>query len=399
VISPRWRAARGESPRRAPTLLALATAALACAGSPVAPGAQVLARLDAAAPAGPGQLAWSPDGEQLALARPDGLLLLDVERGSTRLLPGAPALTVDWAPAAELLLVEREGAATRAVALDPATGQRRTLHADPALASARWLHGGPEWLAVTARREVVSFGTEVRLGLLRGAGGKVATLHSWDDTLPTRDPSVDATGGWLAAVPNPVDHRLVVPVFHKPPIFSPHLRFVSIDPFDPAPVELGRVEAGLWTAAASWAPDGRRLAFAAADGSLRLLHLDGRIEAPAGPARGRHPSFGPRDDVLFLGGWLVTARGEPLRQLLAGAPGASGLWSPDGHRLAVVDGGRIFVFGGLGGAAPAEAAARRERAREALWRLGELRRAELLERRPYRQQRELLLRQLVEVVE
>lgn len=384
---------RPRATRRFPPVLLL-LAITACARGGPAAGATVLSRLDDAPPPRPGQLAWSPDGERLAVARADGVLLLDLKGGGRRLLSGPPVLAVDWAPAAELLVVERAGASARTVAVGPDGGARRELLAAPDLGSARWLGGGPSWLGVTARRQVVSFGTELELKLVRVEDGKATTLYERDDTLPTRDPRVDATSGWTAAAPNPVDGELVLPVFHKPPLFEPELRLLAVDPFDPAPAERARAEVGLWTADASWSPDGERLAFAAADGSLRLLRRSGGLEAPRGPARGRHPSWSPRGDVLFLGGWLVTPGGEPVRELLRDAAGATGVWSPDGSRLAVLDAGRLFVLGGVGGAPPADLRARRDEAHRAFWRAGELRREGLVDRGPYQRRREELWKSL-----
>jgi len=346
----------------------------------------------------PGQVAWAPDGKRLALARSGGVVLLDLVTGARRELATPGAVSVDWAPAAAILVVERDAAGGRVVELDPATGRRRELYAGPGLASARWLHGGPDWLGVAGELNVMSFGTDARLRLLRAAAGRVDVLHEWNATLRTRDRSVDVALGWETAAPNPVDHGVVVPELHEPPLFKSHLRFLSVDPFDPEPVELCRVEVGLASVSTSWAPEGRRLAFAAADGSLRVLDLDRRrVEAPAGAVRGRHPSWNPRRDVLFVGGWLASPSGAPLRELVAGGRDSIGIWSPDGRRLAVLDGGKLFVLDGVGGDGTGTSAAGRVQASEALWVLGSLRREGLVERRPYRERRERLRKEATEV--
>jgi len=346
----------------------------------------------------PGQVAWAPDGKRLALVRPGGVVLLDLETGARRELASRDAVSVDWAPAATILAVERDADRGHVVDLDPATAQRRELHSGPGLASARWLHGGPDWLAVAGELNVMSFGTDARLRLLRAAAGLVDVLHLWAATLQTRDRSLDVALGWEAAAPNPVDHGIVVPELHAPPLFKPYLRFLSVDPFDPDPVELCRVEVGLASVSTSWAPEGRRLAFAAADGTLRVLHLDGRrVETPAGAVRGRHPSWSPRGDVLFLGGWLASPSGAPLRELVPGARDSIGVWSPDGRRLAVLDRGKLFVLDGVGGDGTGASAAGRARASEALWVLGSLRHEGLVERGPYRERRERLRKEAKEV--
>jgi hypothetical protein len=374
---------------------ALALAVVAVAGCAIARGgpSPALVETTGRAPR-PGVVAWAPDGRRLALVGGGWIAILDLPGGARRTIPAPGVLAIDWAPARELLVVERDAAGGRVVALDPETGASRALGADRAIVGARWLHGGPEWLAVAGDRQAMSFGTNVELRMLATGEGAPRVLHAWTGTLPTRDPDVDLTLGWTAARPNPVDHGIVVPEFRKPPMYAPYLELVQLDPFDGGRVELARAELGLWSADASWSPDGRRLAVAGADGRLRVLEPGGELRIARGPVRGLHPSFSPREEVVFLGGWLATPDGEPIRELLPRAAGALGVWSPDGARLAVLEGGRLFVFDRVtSAAAPPE----RARLSEALWELGSLRREGLLEERPYRERRDRLRREAREV--
>ncbi len=370
----------------APILLA----ACASVAHPVAVAPPLLERDGVSS--GPGAVAWSPDGATLAVVRPDGVLLLDVGNGSSRSVSGPGAVAVDWAPATSLLVVERDAAGGRAVAIDPGTGDRRMLRSDPALVGARWLHGGTGWLAVASTREVHSYGTHVTAVLTVAAGRQPFEAHRWTAVLPTTDPAADVALGWGAARPNPIDHSLVLPQFRKPPLFPPYVALVGLDPFDAGAEEIGRVDLGRWTATVTWSPDGRRAALSAADGTLRILRRGRReVDVPVGPARGLHPSWQPRGDVLFLGGSLVTPAGEPIRKLVDRAADAMGFWSAAGDRLAVVAGGRLFVFGDLPlPPADADAERRRSAARAASWELGSLRSQGLLAPGVYRERRDRL---------
>ncbi len=382
MTSSRWPGLRGSCAVIAPVLLA-ACATVGHSTAVVPPLVEWQG-----VPSGPAAVAWSPDGATLAVARPQGVVLLDVRSGRSRSVSGPGAIAVDWAPAASLLVVERDAAGGRAVAIDPATGERRVLRSAAALVAARWLHAEMGWLAVASTREVRSYGTEATLTLTVETGRGPAELHRWSAVLPTKDPAADVALGWAAARPNPIDHSLLLPQFRKPPMFPPHVQIVGLDPFDAQPLEIARIELGLWTATVTWSPDGRRAAFSAADGTLRILERDSDVKAPTGAGRGLHPSWRPGGDVLFLGGWLVTPDAAPLRKLLDRAPDALGFWSPAGDRLAVAVGGKLFVFGDLS-LPPTDADGERRRgaARAASWELGSLRSQGLLAPEVYRERR------------
>ena len=389
----------GPSSRRlliAPLLLAAACATAVPRPRPVAP--PLLERQGVSS--GPGAVAWSPDGATLAVVCPDGVVLIDLRTGSSRPLSAPGAVSVDWGPAASLLVVERDAAGGRAVAIDPAAGERSVLHSDPALVAARWLHGEEGWLAVASTQEVHRYGTQAMLALTTSLGGGPAVAHRWSAVLPTKDPGADVALGWAAARPNPLDHGLLLPQFQKPPLFAGYVAFVALDPFDGGdPAEIARVELGRWTATVTWSPDGRRAALSAGDGTLRIVEPGVRdLVAPAGTARGVHPSWHPRTDVLFLGGSLVTPAGAPIRKLLEQAENAMGFWSPEGDRLAVTVGGRLFVFERLGFPAPdADADRWRRAAREASWELGVLRSQGLVAPEVFRERRARLRERAAEV--
>jgi len=388
----------GPSSRRlliAPLLLAAACATTVPRPRPVA--LPLLERQGVSS--GPGAVAWSPDGATLAVVCPDGVVLIDLRTGSSRPFSAAGAVSVDWAPAASLLVVERDAAGGRAVAIGPAAGERSVLHSDAALVAARWLHGEEGWLAVASTHEVHTYGTQAMLALTVSLAGGPAVAHRWTAVLPTKDPGADVALGWAAARPNPVDHGLLLPEFHKAPLFPAYLSLVGLDPFDRDPGEIAHVELGRWTATVSWSPDGRRAALSAGDGTLRIVERGVRdLEAPAGPARGVHPSWHPRTDVLFLGGSLVTPAGAPIRKLLEQAENARGFWSPEGDRLAVAVGGRLFVFERLALPAPdADADRRRRAASEASWELGVLRSQGLVAPEVYRERRARLRERAAEV--
>ncbi len=339
---------------------------------------------------GPGAVAWSPDGTTLAVVQRDGLALVDL-RGTERRLSGPGVIAVDWSPADSLLVVERTPQGGReVVAIEPRTGERRQLHSDPSLVAARWLHEGRGWLAVAATMEVRSYGTEATQTLTIAAGRDPVEAHRWSAVLPIRAPAADLALGWAAARPSPFDHSILLPEYRKPPLRDPYLLLLAIDPFDPVPEVVARVEPVRLDATVTWSGDGVRGAVAALDGTLRIVER-GQVAVASGPVQGLHPSWSPNGDLLFLGGWLATPSAGPVRQLVDRAADATGFWSPAGDRLAVVVGGRLFVFGDLPVPPPdVEASRRLASARAAAWELGSLRSSGLLAPVVYRERRDHL---------
>ncbi len=371
---------------------------VACAGA-MRPTAVAPSLQRDGVPEGAGAVAWSPDGATLAIARPDGVALVDVRSGSARSIVVPGAVAVDWAPAQMLLVVERDAGVGRVVTIDAVTGERRVLHSDPALVAARWLDASEgAWMALSATHDIRSYGTDVTLTLTVSTGRAPARAHRWTLLLPTRNPAVDVARGWAAARPNPIDHRIALAQLRKAPLFPPYLAVVVLDPFDGEAEDVAKVELGRWTATTTWAPDGRRAALAAQDGTLRIVERGRQVEAPPGAARGLHPSWHPGADVLFFGGWLVTPEATPIRKLVDRAADATGFWSPAGDRLAVTVAGRLFVFGDLSIPPPdAETERRRRAARASSWELGSLRSEGLLAPAIYRERRDRLSERGAEV--
>lgn len=359
--------------RRAVVLAALSAAA--CAGSRARPTAPLAAGPTPVSP-GAASVAWSPDGAALAVVQRGGVVVLELATGRSRAVSSPGAVAVDWSPARALLVTERDARGGRVVELAPDGGGRHVLHEDPNVVVSRWLHAGAGWAAVAATRDVRSYGTYATLTLTVALARAAETTYRWSAVLPIRESDTDPGTGWRDARPNPVDHGFLLPELRRPALLAPYVELVSIDPFHPVPVEVARLDGGgaATAAVASWAPDGRRAAVGSGDGTLRVLGRDGKLTPARGAVAGLHPSWHPVADAIFFGGWLLDGEGAPIRQLLADARDAVGIWSPAGDRLAVVAGGELFVFGGLAPPAPADGAGRgRASRRAALWELGALR--------------------------
>ncbi|HEX9240884.1 MAG TPA: hypothetical protein VF875_00445 [Anaeromyxobacter sp.] len=315
--------------------------------------------------------AWSPDGARAVVAASDGKLV-----------------AVDWAPGRALLVIERDGAGPRVVAVDPATSSRRVLHAAAGLVAARWLQGGAGWMAVTASHEPRVYGAKATTTIVAATGGEPSERYRWTVELGPTDPDVGL--GWAAARPHPIDHHLLLPQYRRAPARrSGNVELVSLDLFDPRPDLAGTLDLARGTALAAWSPDGARAVVAASDGELAVVERGEIAAVPTGPVRGLHPSWHPGGAAIFLGGWLVRPDGAPLEELVRGALDATGEWSPSGDRLAVVAGGRVFVFA-VSTVAPPDAAAaqRRARARDSVWRLGTLSTQGLVGPDVYRERRD-----------
>jgi hypothetical protein len=186
-----------------------------------------------------------------------------------------------------------------------------------------------------------------------------------------------------------VDHRLLLPQYRRAPLVAGRLELVALDLFDPRPERAGEAVLGRVSAAAAWSGDGARALVAASDGSLVAVEPGRSTPVPTGAARGLHPSVHPEGAAIFLGGWLLRPDGTPLAELVRGGFDATGEWSPDGARLAVLADGRLFVFA-TGALPPPDPAApgRRARARDAVWRIGTLSTQGLLRPEVYRERRD-----------
>ncbi len=304
-------------------------------------------------PSRPGAAAWSPDGARLAAIRELTLVLVDLRTNKPQILPVPHPLFVSWAPGTDLLVITADD--HRLLRVNPDTGASTIVDLPGNPVGAQWLVADTTMFVVTAASRTMSIGTPAEAHLLTIGPGPPKEIFRWDHMLPTRNPDIDFTTGWVHAGPNPLDDTLLVPEFHDPPQFPPFLLFRVIDPHTGDVEDLFRLETQRLTAAASWSPDGLRLALADHEGNLLLWNEgDEEATAPVGsPAGGFFPTWSPTQNILHFGGHLLKSDGT-LHRRLADDPKAIGFWSPDGTHLALVSKGDLTIVSGIEGASLAE---------------------------------------------
>jgi hypothetical protein len=297
----------------------------------------------------PGAAAWSPDGARLAVIQEQTLVLVDVRTTKHHVLPIPHPSFVSWAPGTEMLVIATED--HRLLRVNPDTGASTTVDLPGTPAGAQWLVADTTMLVVTAQSRTMSIGTPAEAHMLTIEPGPPKEVFRWDSMLPTRNPDIDFTTGWVHARPNPLDDTLIVPEFHKPPQFPAYLLFRAVDPYTGDVEDLFRLETKRFTGAGDWSPDGRRLALADDDGNL-LMWSQGQTEATTtaeSTPSGIYPSWNPKFDLLYLGGHILKGDGNLHRRLVDDSQ-AIGFWSPDGTRLALVSQGALTIVSDIDGA-------------------------------------------------
>ena len=322
---------------------------LLCAGISSAGEAPLLTDV----PNRPGAAAWSPDGARLAVVQEQNLVLVDVQTNNSHVLPIPRPLFISWAPGTEILVITADD--HRLLRVNPDTGSSTTVNLPGTPVGARWLVADTTMLVVTARSRTMSIGTPAEAHILTIGPHPPKDIFRWDSMLPTRNPNIDFTTGWVHGRPNPRDDSLLIPEFHKPPQFPPYLLFRTVDPHTGDVEGLFRLETKKLTGAAAWSPDGRRLALADDEGHL-LLWNEGD-EDPAAPAKpvssGIYPSWNPKFDLLHLGGHILKGDGTLYRRLVDDSK-AIGFWSPDGAGLALISKGTLTIVSDIDGASLTE---------------------------------------------
>ncbi|MDF1563042.1 MAG: hypothetical protein P1V51_08365 [Deltaproteobacteria bacterium] len=292
-----------------------------------------------------GVVAFSPDGERLALVRGGDLVVLGLDGAVEQTLDGLGARQVDWSEVHGLLVIHEVEGEPRLSRIDPASGERTPL---PLEGSPDGVRAWGERLAVVdAHLRPMRFGVVGGIDLISvdpAGPGRPRLSHSV--SFPTREGDQDFLAGWLHAMPRPGVGSLAVALYKDPPAVPPSCLIVEVDPVAGEPRRLHEAPGQRFTLPLSFSADGGRLAYTDDAGALHLVDLkSGAVSpGPESPARGLAPTFGPRGRWLHLGGWLVDLSASTSRQLLRDAPEALGTFSPDGGHLAVVDARGLHLF-------------------------------------------------------
>jgi len=335
---------------------------------------------------GPAKLAvWSPRGDAIAVARPDGTIALLRPDGHVlrRIRTAGRVERVVWSPRADQLAYLARAKRTAAYGPQPphvlatvsSTGRNtRTISRFDRFEQARvhgWLREGYVLYSTTREQN------DWELYSMRSDGSDVRQLTdddryesdpAWSPdarriafTRPS-DESIPRNEIWTIAADGTDVRRVTVPspgTEDRDPTWSPDGRQLAFARSH-AP-EGGSNNVDVWIAAAdgsalhqlthggglspSWSPDGRRIVFARPEGFSYFLHsvnIDGsgeeRLSMPVGalwPAwspDGRRIAYVAPRGVNVIGLWVANVDGSSAR-LLTEDPFGSPSWSPDGTAL------------------------------------------------------------------
>ncbi len=297
-------------------------------------------------PLQPGAVAWSPDSLSLGVISDDKLIIRNTLTGNSRQISGISPVYLDWAPGKELLAVSKTDGNNELVRINAANGKIHAVSLEDSPIAARWFHPPDSILTLSTSSRILSIGRFVtyRLTISGQTGSNLFLIK--DSYFPTRRPDTDVAVGWGQLAVRPFHDTVLTPEFHDPPRVEPYIYFKTIDPVNLSQADILKQYTYRFNIPASWSSDGARLAITNDKGLLVIADMSnpGNAKPVNHKIRGRFPSWHPEKSLIYFGGWLMQSDGTESRQILPGASGSIGTWSPDGKRLAVISGESLYLF-------------------------------------------------------
>lgn len=334
-----------------PAALAALAALLLPVGAPAASGppekyrpARVAKGLEQA---GPGSVAWSPDGKHIAYIG-KRVEIYDTGSGEKSRLGLEGAYFIEWASEGELLVLFRAAGDARLGWVDAETLNVNET-ALPVEADAAYPLGDRKLLLAAAGAERISIGLDVSYGLYVHdlKDGSLREAYASSRILP-RENTAEDVRGWLSAGPNPLGGETVLLELVDPPALAPYLRICTVDYATGRKTEITRIHRGDFRPSGSWSPLGRRAALVDEDGRLRILGLGGALLAVDDGVSGKHPAWNPRGGLIFFGGYMLSTDGKQREELVPGGDRESAaFWSPDGTGMALLSQGSLWLLSGF----------------------------------------------------
>ena len=298
----------------------------------------------------PGALAWSADSRKLAFIS-GKVTLLDTGSNRRQEVDIPDPLFLSWAADGPLYVLYRESGQKKLCRIDTETLGRKDLpiSSDPQALVALPDTGGLLLVSVSIDQKRLWTEFSYMLALFDPDKGSGKKLFEMQKRLPTKNLPADYINGWLWTGTRPADSTILTVEPVKPPVIMPYLQIGLFDYLTEKSREIGRIINGGMSTAASWSPDGRRFAFP--DDQKHLAIFDSEGSAAINPEtiediNGSFPSWNPKGSQIYFGGHILRSDGQQKETLFPGAYDSLGVWSPDGTKIAILNGQDLHLLTG-----------------------------------------------------
>ena len=314
-----------------------------CAHGPYSgtlPAGVRVSRLTGVDPATP--FAWNPAGTKLVLVS-GSLQLYDPATGSSQTL-GEKPLAVAWSPDGErLATASPQGTGTALRILDGHGAVLSEASIAGRVTKLAW-RSPAELLAAAITIDKFAFGANIKGRLLSwdGVAAPVATTLNDITVRPfiAKWP-LETLYHTLSFTLSPLGDEIVYTRLIDPPAFAPYLRIVIRHLESGAEKEVTGVAVG--SAGAVYAADGERILYGDGDAASHWFDPWGERELATIPAPGRNIAVSPANHYAFIDGRLYSD-GKELARF---SPGCIGAFSPRGESLLLGCDNDLYLVSGL----------------------------------------------------
>jgi WD40 repeat protein len=296
----------------------------------------------------PGMFAWSPDGSRIFFSGKK-IGIYDTSNGKIEQVNikagfatwyGNDAILVISGEAGRKILnkVNVADLAVKKIGLD--------INPDAVFASS----DGKTVLLLESRIRVMPIGTIVGYSLFAYdmRNGLTRRIYDSDIIYPTRQPNIDLLHAWFHAGLDLSGNLLLLMEQVRPPaMIRPFTRVIGIEPVTGRRQPITGRETGKTYISGDWSPDGSSVVLTDSDGHMEIYGLKNGLEYADDALYGLYPSWNPRGGLIYLGGSVIDADGSQKEDIFAGSHESLAEWSPDGTKLLVAAGNKLWLLDGF----------------------------------------------------
>lgn len=297
-------------------------------------------------PSRPGVFEWSPDGSRIVFAN-KALEIYDVSSGKLQQVDIKPSF-VTWYGNNAVLVISGEAGKNTLYMVNTASMNVEKIMPDVNPDAVFTSPGRNTIFLLESRIRVMFIGTSVGYSLFVCDIGKGTKKKIYDSDIiyPTTKPNSDLLHAWYNAGLDPSGGSLLLMEQVKPPAsIRPYTRVIGVDAATGRRMPITPRDTRKTFLSGDWSPDGSRVALTDDEGHMDIYSL---VNGPAledSSIDGLYPSWNPRGEQIYLGGTIIDADGNSMEKLFPGDHNSIAEWSPDGTKLAVASGSRLWLLG------------------------------------------------------